>query len=112
MKKTPNPKSAKKPATAVAPRVVGRVTPKERDEIRALYERRNGLKELVLSLQQNNAALVNEAFYEKLVADMGKTMTRFQKWWDNKAKAYGWTSEPGGHWSIDFDTCEISLSKQ
>lgn len=35
------------------PHVVGRVTPRERDEIRGLFERKNGLNELVLSLQEN-----------------------------------------------------------
>ena len=111
MKKSQRPKPPKNDGPA-APRVVGRVTPRERDEIQALYERRNGLKELVLCLQQNNATLANEAFYEKLVADMGKTITRFKKWWEDKAKAYGWESVPGHQWTINFDTCEISLCKQ
>lgn len=112
MKKVPARRPAKKPQTA-APRVVGRVTPKERDEIRALFERKNGLNELLQSLQQNNSAmLTNEAFYEKLVADFGRTATRFQGWWDEKAKTYGWENSPGGHWSIDFDSCEIILNER
>jgi CXXX repeat modification system protein len=110
MKKAPARKPAGKPQTA-APRVVGRITPKERDEIQALYERRSGLKELIAALQQSGAMLASDALYEKVVADLGKTSTRFQKWWDDKAKAYGWENVPGCHWSIDFDTCEISLSK-
>jgi CXXX repeat modification system protein len=119
MKKAPSRKTAKpakaaKPASkpaAAAPRIVGRVTPKERDEIQALYERRNGLNELVISLQQTPAMLANEAFYEKLVTDFGKTTTRFKKWWEDKAKAYGWETAPGGNWTINFDTCEILLNK-
>ena len=110
MKKPQSPSSTKS-ETRIAPHVVGRVTSKERDEIQALFERKNGLRELVLSLQQNSGVLANEAFYEKLVADMGKTTTRFQSWWDEKAKTYGWKSRPGHHWSIDFSTCEISLSE-
>ena len=108
MRTTTRSKPAKKPEAA---RVVGRVAPAERDEILALFERKNGLNELVLSLQQNPAILANQSFYEKLVADMGQTSTRFQKWWQDKAKAYGWENIPGYHWTIDFDTCEISLSK-
>jgi CXXX repeat modification system protein len=93
--------------------VVGKVGPKERDEIRALFERRNGLLELVQSLAQNGSGLLdNTVFYEKVIADLGRTKTRFQKWWDDKAKAYGWQGKPGWQWSIDFDTCQISLNKQ
>lgn len=110
MKKAPSKKTVVKP-DSFAPLIVGRVTPAERDEIQALYERRNGLKELIATLQQSGAVLSSEALYEKVVADLGKTSTRFQKWWEDKAKTYGWENVPGCHWSIDFDTCEISLSK-
>ncbi len=92
--------------------VVGKVSLKERDEIQALFERRNGLLELVQSLSQNGSGMLdNAAFYEKVVADLGKTTTRFKKWWDEKAKAYGWQGRPGWQWSIDFDSCQISLNK-
>jgi CXXX repeat modification system protein len=93
--------------------VVGKVSLKERDEIRALFERRSGLLELVQSLSKNGGGMLDNAvFYEKVVADLGKTTTRFQKWWDDKAKAYGWRGKPGWQWSIDFDTCQISMNKQ
>ena len=93
--------------------VVGKVSLKERDEIRTLFERRSGLLELVQSLAQNGSGLLdNTVFYEKVIADLGRTKTRFQKWWDDKAKAYGWQGKPGWQWSIDFDTCQISLNKQ
>ncbi len=93
--------------------VVGKVSLREKDEIQALFERRNGLVELIQSLSQNGSGMLdNEIFYEKVVADLGKTKTRFQKWWDDKAKAYGWQGKPGWQWSIDFDTCQISLNKQ
>jgi CXXX repeat modification system protein len=92
--------------------VVGKVTARERDEIQALFERKNGLIELVQSLASNGSTMLdNEAFYEKVVADLGRTKTRFQKWWDDKAKAYGWQGKPGWQWSIDFNTCQISLNK-
>jgi CXXX repeat modification system protein len=93
--------------------VAGKVSLKERDEIRALFERKNGLIELVQSLSHGEGGmLANEAFYEKVVADLGKTTTRFQKWWDDKAKAYGWQGKPGWQWSINFDTCQVSMNKQ
>ena len=93
--------------------VVGKVSLKERDEIRTLFERRSGLLELVQSLSQNGSGLLeNAVFYEKVVADLGKTTTRFQKWWDDKAKAYGWQGKPGWQWSINFDTCQVSMNKR
>lgn len=109
MKKPPSKRPVKK-TDVTAPRVVGRVTAKERDEIQKLYERKNGLNELVVMFQQNGGLENNKALYEKLVADMGQTTTAMQKWWSDKSKAYAWENIPGGHWSIDFDTCEIVLN--
>lgn len=83
---------------------VGQVTPEERDAIKQLYERRNGLNELAKILTADNAEL-----YEKLVADLGATSTKFQDWWSDTAGKYGWESIDGGNWQIDFDTCEIFL---
>ena len=85
-------------------KIVGQVTPEERAEIQALFERRNGLNELAKILSANNTEL-----YEKLVKDMGETGTKFQQWWDEKAKKYQWESHPRGNWEINFDTCEITL---
>ena len=85
-------------------KIVGQVTPEERDEIQKLFERRNGLTELAKILTADNGEL-----YEKLVKDMGETGTRFQQWWDSKAKQYAWESHPKGNWEINFDTCEIFL---
>lgn len=85
-------------------KLVGQVTPAERDEIQQLFERRNGLNELAKILTADNAEL-----YEKLVTDMGVTGTKFQNWWDTMARQYGWESAEGGNWEINFDTCEIYL---
>ncbi|MDE5870126.1 MAG: CXXX repeat peptide modification system protein, partial [Muribaculaceae bacterium] len=68
---------------------IGRVTEAERDEIQALFERRNGLNELAKILTAENADL-----YEKLVKDLGETGTKFQNWWDNMAAKYQWESVP------------------
>lgn len=86
-------------------KLIGQVTPEERDEIQTLFERRNGLKELVKILTIENAEL-----YEKLVKDMGKTSTKFQNWWNRMSKKYQWESNENGNWEINFDTCEIFLT--
>lgn len=83
---------------------IGRVTEAERDDIQALFERRNGLNELAKILTAENTEL-----YEKLVKDLGETGTRFQNWWDSMATKYQWESAPEGHWEIDFNDCTIYL---
>lgn len=85
-------------------KVINRVTEEERDEIQALFERRNGLNELAKILTPENDKL-----YERLVKDMGETGAKFQNWWDRMASKYRWESEEDGHWEINFDTCEILL---
>lgn len=87
-------------------RQVGQVTPEERDQIQALFERKNGLIELVRSLAGEQ---INEALYEKIIADLGRVTTRFQAWWDKAGRRYGWESQPGGRWEVDFETCAIYL---
>ncbi|MCD8294992.1 MAG: CXXX repeat peptide modification system protein [Clostridia bacterium] len=85
-------------------KLVGQVTPDEKDEIQALFERRNGLNELAKILTADNAEL-----YEKLVKDMGETGSKFQAWWDRMARKYQWESAENGNWEINFETCEIFL---
>lgn len=85
-------------------KAIGKVTEQERNEIQALFERRNGLNELAKILTADNAEL-----YERLVKDMGETGTKFQNWWDTMAQKYQWESAVDGHWEINFDTCEIVL---
>lgn len=87
-------------------KLIGHVSAEERDEIRRLFERRNGLNELAKIVTADNAEL-----YEKLVTDMGKTQSLFQSWWDRMAAQYHWESTEGGHWEINFDTCEIFLAE-
>ena len=88
-------------------KLVGQVTPEERNEIQTLFERRNGLNELAKILTADNSEL-----YEKLVKDLGDTGTKFQGWWDRMAEKYQWESAEGGNWEISFDTCEIFLVTQ
>ena len=85
-------------------KLVGQVTPEERQEIQTLFERRNGLNELAKILTADNAEL-----YEKLVKDLGMTGTKFQNWWNRMGDKYQWESTNDGNWEINFDTCEIFL---
>lgn len=85
-------------------KIIGRVTEEEKNEVQALFERRNGLNELSQIL-----TVENEALYEKLVKDLGETGTKFQNWWDRMGEKYNWESVEGGNWEINFETCEIYL---
>ena len=84
--------------------IIGRVTEEEKNEIQALFERRNGLNELSQIL-----TVENEALYEKLVKDLGETGAKFQNWWNRMGEKYNWESAEGGNWEINFETCEIYL---
>lgn len=88
-------------------KLIGQVTPEEKNEIQTLFERRNGLNELAKILTVDNAEL-----YEKLVKDLGETGTKFRNWWDTMAQKYQWESAKNGNWEINFDTCEIYLVTQ
>lgn len=88
-------------------KLVGQVTPEEKNEILTLFERRNGLNELAKILTADNVEL-----YEKLVKDLDETGTKFQDWWNRMADKYQWESAEGGNWEISFDTCEIFLVTQ
>lgn len=85
-------------------KVVGQATVEEKNEIQALFERRNGLNELAKIVTADNSEL-----YERLVKDMGETGTKFQNWWDRMAGKYQWESEENGNWEINFETNEIIL---
>ena len=84
-------------------KLVGRVTKEERDEIKYLFERKNGLLELINSID-NSASI-----YEKVVMDLGQTTIKLQNWWNRHAEMYHWDFIENGHWEIDFETYEIFL---
>ena len=86
-------------------KLVGQVTPEERNEIQTLFERRNGLNELAKILTADNNEL-----YEKLVKDLGETNTKYQGWWNRMANKYQWESTNDGNWEINFDTCKVFLN--
>ncbi|MFZ4523321.1 MAG: CXXX repeat peptide modification system protein [Bacteroidales bacterium] len=89
-------------------RLIGKVTQQERDEIQLLHERKNGLTELIKSINLAD----HEILYEKIVRDMGETSAKFQKWWDAKSLQYGWDNIEGYSWEISFENCEIYLVKK
>ena len=70
---------------------VGQVTLEEKNEIKHIFERRNGLNELAKILDVENTAL-----YEKVVKDMGENSVNFQNWWDRMSLKYQWESAEGG----------------
>lgn len=84
-------------------KLVGIVTKQERDEIKYLFERKNGLLELMNSINDSLS------IYDKVVMDLGGTSTKLQSWWNKYANFYKWEQAENGHWEIDFETCEIFL---
>lgn len=85
-------------------KLIGQVTPEEKNEIQTLFERRNGLNELAKILTADNSDL-----YEKLVKDLSETGSKFQNWWNSMARKYQWEGTENGNWEINFETCEIFL---
>lgn len=83
---------------------VGQVTLEEKNEIKHIFERRNGLNELAKIIEVDNVAL-----YEKVVKDMGENSINFQNWWDRMSAQYQWESVEGGRWEIDFEDGNIYL---
>ena len=73
-------------------KLVGQVTPEEKDERQSLFERRNGLNELAMILTPDK-----EELYEKLVKDMGETGVRFQQWWNTTSQKYNWEMTENGN---------------
>jgi CXXX repeat modification system protein len=84
---------------------IGVVTEDEKNEIRLLFQRKNGLTELAKIVTADNNEL-----YEKLVNDMGTTQSKFQGWWDEMAEKYKWEGKENGNWEINFETNEIFLN--
>ena len=78
--------------------------PEERDEIKRLFERRNGLEELARIV-----TIDNDELYEKVVKDMGETKVNFQSWWDRMSSKYHLENSAEGHWKIKCESCEVFL---
>lgn len=91
-------------------KIVGKITPEERDEIKRLFERKNSLLELFKTLT-NIENVETAKLYEKIVIDMAQTTSKFQNWFDVTSKKYSWENIPGYNWQVDFETCEVYLQK-
>ena len=85
-------------------KIVGHVTPEERDAIQILFERRNGLNELAKIITVDNTEL-----YERIVKDLSTTTAKFHNWWNAMSAQYKWESADNGNWEINFETCDIYL---
>lgn len=81
-------------------KLVGTVSPKERDEIQNLFEKKNALENLTQIVNPKE----NEGMYERLLWDYQETLASFQQWWRKMTVKYGWNNQKC---YIDFDTCNI-----
>lgn len=92
---------------------IGTVTDEEKDQIEKIFERKNSLQELLLTLQ--TSSLVNketkDTIYEKLVNDIDQANRAYDKWWSDMQRQYGWLAIVGYNYKIDFNTKEVVLEK-
>jgi CXXX repeat modification system protein len=97
--------------TPIQKKCIGTVTPEERDNIRALYERRTALLELfkvLPDLEKKEA----DFLYEKIVNDLGQVTTRYNNWWSQLSLQYNWQNTNGMQWEVDFETCKVFLKNE
>jgi CXXX repeat modification system protein len=83
------------------------VTSGERDEIERLFEHRNSLAELALSLQGS----ADSSLGDKVTKELAEVEAVYHAWWQRKSEEYGWESRGGAEWRIDFQTCAIHLAE-
>lgn len=87
-------------------KVIAKVLPEEKDEIKKLFMRKNSLIELIKSLNED------DSIYEKVMEDLSNTNEKFENWWNTIGIKYNLEGRGcTGNWSINFDTCEISLNQ-
>lgn len=91
-------------------KVVGKITEEEKQEIQSLSSKKNSLEELFKVLLGSQVEITNVNVYEKMLKDHMDVTQAFQLWWDKKSSSYGWESVPGGNWSINFETNEVTLN--
>jgi CXXX repeat modification system protein len=90
---------------------LGKVTSKERDTIRELYERRNALMELLKALS-NFEKKEADYLYEKLIKDLSQVNAKYHDWWQQVSQKYHWENTEGMHWEVEFDTCTVFLNNE
>jgi len=92
--------------------IVGKVTEEEKNEILTLFERKLGLEELAATLESDLLTLdEKESMQDKMISELGKVKLNLQRWWDKMYEKYKWESIDGHKWNIDFQTCEICITK-
>ncbi len=89
-------------------RSIGQVSPEESKQIEIVSGRRDALTVLARTLAES-APPDREDLYAKLVDDLVETQMKFQAWWDRMCAKYGFESQPGGNWEIDFETGVVTL---
>ncbi|MDR1201030.1 MAG: CXXX repeat peptide modification system protein [Tannerellaceae bacterium] len=85
---------------------IGQVSEQEKEEIRALSNRKNALIELSKMIEVNDA---NRPQYEKLVKDIVEATICFQQWWNDMETKRQWKKHPAETWEIDFQTNDVYL---
>lgn len=89
---------------------VGEVTEDEKEEVLMLYERKSAIKELFLTLSsQYLTEWEKENLKDRIIEDMTKANSLYEKWWRDKREKYNWKLRETGQWLIDFRTREIYL---
>lgn len=92
--------------------IVGFVTEEEKNEVMMLSERKAGIEELTATLENDLLPPdKKEVMQEKMISELGKVKINLQAWWDRMYEKYNWKSVEGYSWNIDFQTCEIILTK-
>ncbi|SKC87677.1 CXXX repeat peptide modification system protein [Maledivibacter halophilus] len=89
---------------------IGNVSEYEKREILNLYERKSGLRELSITLNNPDMSeKLKNILYDKISRDMNKTTGLYEEWWKQKSKKYNWESIKGKSWSINFETNEVFI---
>ncbi len=92
-------------------KLLGYVTIEESEELRKIFQRKNALRELMLSFANAPKDMVeNNLYYEKIVDDLGVCNQRMMEWWNKTASEYGWKYSSQDSWHIDFETREVYLT--
>jgi CXXX repeat modification system protein len=87
-------------------RRIGQVSEQEKQEIRALANRKNALIELSKIIEVNDG---NRSQYEKLVQDIVEATICFRQWWNDMETKRQWNKQPAESWEIDFRTNDVYL---
>lgn len=91
---------------------VGKVTESEKKKILNLFERKLGLEELLLTLNEPDILdEIKDTLLDKIPKDMSKTTMLYDKWWQDMSSKYNWEFSDGMKWSINFETNEVHIKE-